>query len=454
MIFVKWALAALVIAGAVPLVVASYQFLLIGWHFRRLHYGRCGPWFPRVAILIPAWNEASVIGASIDRLMRLEYPSEFLRIFVIDDASTDATPQVIEAKASQYPGSVVHLRRDVGGQGKAHTLNHGLARVLADDWMQAVLIMDSDVIYEPDSLRLMTRHLADPMVGSVTAYIKEGSRPGNYLTRFIGYEYITAQAAARRSQNVLGAIACLAGGAQLHSRANVEAIGGRIDAGTLAEDTVTTFATQLRGAKVVFEPHAVVWAEEPGRIAALWKQRLRWARGNLQVTRRFRGVWFRPHRARHAHRLGSISLGLFWFALLLQPAFMIAASAALVTLYFIDQSLAWHAFHALWITNVLAYAFITSYALLIDPKTGRHVWREALLFPGVVSVIIMIAAVAPVPLRFVVYHVLGFLGPRSRGATVPRSSCSPTSGWRPRWGSRTWPSWLSPGPAGELSPRS
>jgi PAS domain S-box-containing protein len=148
----------------------------------------------------------------------------------------------------------------------------------------------------------------------------------------------------------------------------------------------------------------------PGRIAALWKQRLRWARGNLQVTRKFRGVWFRPHRARHAHRLGGISFGLFWFALLLQPAFMIAASAALATLYFIDQSLAWHAFHALWITNVLAYAFITSYALLIDPRTGRHVWREALLFPGVVSVIIMIAAVAPVPLRFVVYHVLGFLG--------------------------------------------
>ena len=43
--------------------------------------------------------------------------------------------------------------------------------------MQAVLIMDADVIYEPDSLRRMTRHLADPGVGAVTAYIKEGSRP-------------------------------------------------------------------------------------------------------------------------------------------------------------------------------------------------------------------------------------------------------------------------------------
>ena len=113
--------------------------------------------------------------------------------------------------------------------------------------MEALLITDADVIFEPAALRTMTRHLADPRVGAVTAYIKEGSRPGNYLTRFIGYEYVTAQAAARRGQNVLGAIACLAGGAQLHSRANLLALGGRIDTTSLAEDTFTTFETQLRG---------------------------------------------------------------------------------------------------------------------------------------------------------------------------------------------------------------
>jgi cellulose synthase/poly-beta-1,6-N-acetylglucosamine synthase-like glycosyltransferase len=403
----KWALAALVIVGAVPLLVASYQFLLIGLHFRRLHYDRCAPVFPRTAILIPAWNEAAVIASSVDRLMRLEYPPDRLRVFVIDDASTDETPAVARAKAAEYPGRVFHLRREVGGQGKAHTLNHGLAAVLADDWMQAVLIMDSDVIYEPDSLRLMARHLADPGVGSVTAYIKEGSRPGNYLTRFIGYEYITAQAAARRSQNVLGAMACLAGGAQLHSRANIEAIGGQIETGSLAEDTITTFKTQLRGARVIFEPHAVVWAEEPDAIAGLWKQRLRWARGNLQVSRMFARVWFRHNRG---HRLGGVSFGLFWFTLLLQPVLMIGASAALITLFFIDRSLAWNAFHALWITNVLTFVFITVLALLIDPGTGRRVWREAVFFPGAVSLVIMAAAIAPVPLRFVAYHGLSLIG--------------------------------------------
>ena len=246
---IKCLLVAFVLIGALPLLVADYQFLLVGLHFRRLHYAKCAPYFPRTAILIPAWNEAAVIGTSVDRLMLLDYPRDALRIYVVDDASTDGTPEVIQAKVALYPGNVMHLRRDKGGEGKAHTLNHGLAVILADDWMQAILIMDSDVIYERSALRRMTRHLADPRVGSVTAYIKEGSRPGNYMTRFIGYEYITAQAGARRSQEVLGVIACLAGGAQLHSRANIEAVGGRIDTTTLAEDTITTFETQRPAAR-------------------------------------------------------------------------------------------------------------------------------------------------------------------------------------------------------------
>jgi cellulose synthase/poly-beta-1,6-N-acetylglucosamine synthase-like glycosyltransferase len=183
--------------------------------------------------LVPAWNEAAVIGSSIDRLLLLDYPADRLRIYVVDDASTDQTPDVVIAKGQENPGQVVHLRRKKGGEGKAHTLNHGLKQILANDWMQALLIMDADVIYEPDSLRKMTRHFADPEVGAVTAYIKEGSRPANWMKRFIAYEYITAQAAVRRSQNVLGAMACLAGGAQLHTRANLEKIGGQIDTSSL-----------------------------------------------------------------------------------------------------------------------------------------------------------------------------------------------------------------------------
>ena len=274
-----WVCLAFVIVGAIPVAVGLYQYLLVPIHPWRNHYRKAAPYLPRVSVVVPAWNEGAVVGTSIDRLVRLEYPPDRLRVYVVDDASTDNTPDVVLERAARYPGRVFHLRRENGGQGKAHTLNHGISVLLEQDWTEAVLIMDADVIYRPDSLRKMTRHLADPTVGAVTAYISEGSARPRYLTRFIGYEYVAAQTAARRAQNVLGVLACLAGGAQLHSRENLEAIGGRIDTTTLAEDTVSTILTQLNGRRVIFEPYAVVLAEEPEDIGALWKQRLRWGRG-------------------------------------------------------------------------------------------------------------------------------------------------------------------------------
>ena len=139
----------------------------------------------------------------------------------------------------------------------------------------------------------------------------------------------------------------------------------------------------------------MVWAEEPGGIGALWRQRLRWARGNIQVTRKFRAS---GSGRRRGNRLGSISFGLMWFCLLLLPVFMVCASASLVTLFFIDNPLAWTAFHVLWLMNVVTYVFITSFTLLIDPQSARRTWKEALLFPGLVNVVILLAAILPGPL--------------------------------------------------------
>lgn len=385
---------AAVYLGAMPVAASLMQYLLVGLHRFRMPYKRLAPYYPNTAVIVPAWNEGAVIGATIDHLLSMEYPEERLRIVVVDDASTDETPDVVRAKMAEYgEGRVVHMRREKGGQGKAHTLNHGIQRVLADSWAQAVMIIDADVLFEKDALRKMTRHLSDPDVGAVTAYIKEGSARGNYLTRFIAFEYVTAQAAARRAQNLLGALACLAGGAQLHSRESLMAIGGRIDTSSLAEDTVTTFKTQLAGRRVEFEGNATVWAEEPGDVVGLWKQRLRWARGNVQISMQYASVWGKQ-RARFGS-LGRLPFLLLWYSVLLMPVLMFGASVGLLVLYSINAAAAWAAFQALWLWHAVAYVFGTAVSLAIDPKTARRTWFEAIMFPGVVSLVIMGYSVFP-----------------------------------------------------------
>lgn len=405
-----WVLSIFVLLGAIPNVVTVVQFVLLACHRWRDHLDddQVGlEELPRVAVLVPAWNEAAVLKLSVDRMMALDYPTDRLLLAVVDDASTDETPELMAAKCAQYPGRVRHLRREQGGQGKAHTLNHGLRELLADDWAEAVLITDADVVFEPTAIRRMTRHLADPQVGAVTAFIKEASGSPNWMNRYIGYEYTAAQAVGRRAQNVVGAQACLAGGAQLHTRHNLEALGGLIDTSTLAEDTVTTLLTQLDGRSVVFDGNAECYAEEPADVVGLWKQRLRWSRGNLQVGRRFQHVFFRPSRT---HHLGNWWFGAMWWSTLLLPAFMVLASAALVALWWLDATRGRFLFDALWISNALGFVFTTVSTLLVDRGVARRSWRQGLAFPGLVSLVVMAWVLAPAPTRALVRHVCEMLG--------------------------------------------
>jgi len=408
-----WTLSLLVLLGALPMVVTVVQYVLVALHGFRDHYRTVldadpddRP-LPRVAVLVPAWNEAPVLRFSVDRMMALDYPPDRLRVAVVDDASTDETPELLGAKQAQYPGRVLNLRRDQGGQGKAHTLNHGLERILEDDWAEAVLITDADVVFTPDAIRRMVRHLADDNVGAVTAFIREASEPPNWMNRYIGFEYTAAQAAGRRAQNVVGAQGCLAGGAQLHSRANLLALGGRIDTTTLAEDTVTTFLTQLQGRSVIFDPNAECLAEEPADVVGLWKQRLRWSRGNIQVAARFRSVFVRPSRT---HRLWNPWFVVMWWSTLLLPIFMVLASAALVTLWVLDEARARHAFDALWITSALGFVFITVFTLLIDRSVARRCWRQGLGFPGLISLLVMAWVLVPEPMRWLVRSAVEAVG--------------------------------------------
>ncbi|RMB60207.1 glycosyltransferase [Tessaracoccus antarcticus] len=395
--FFGWLLSALILIGALPMLCSVFQFFLVGLHRWFSHYDRADPaHMPRVAVLVPAWNEALVLDFSVERMMALDYPQDRLRLVIVDDASTDDTPDLLREKQERYPGRIVVLRRQQGGQGKSHTLNHGLDVILDDDWAEAVLITDADVVFAPDAIAKLARHLADPEVGAVMGFIREASAPPHWLSRYIGYEYATAQLAARRAQNVIGAQACLAGGAQLLSRDNLEAQGGRIDTTTLAEDTVTTFLTQLGGRKVIFDPNAQCFAEEPASVTGLWKQRLRWSRGNLQVSRRFHSVFFRRSTV---HHLGNAWLGLQWYSTLLLPAFMVLVSVALVVMWLFDAGDANLLFRIFWSISAFAFVFTTTFTLTLDRRVAARSWRQAFVFPGLVNLSLMAYVIAPGPMH-------------------------------------------------------
>lgn len=389
--FAHYFFLALAFCGVVPVVVFFIEHNLSGFHAFINHFRKCKDYFPKVAIVVPAWNEALVLEHTIDILLKIDYPLSALRLYIVDDGSTDNTADILQEKHLAYPENVFHVRKEGGGKGKAHAVNYGLDVVLSNDWAEAVLLIDADISFKRDALRRLTRHLADPEVGAVTSYIKVGNRNTNYITRSIGYEYIVSQSIARRAQNVLGVVACLAGGAQLHTRKNIEALGGHINMSTLAEDTYTTLQTQKLGKKVIYEGNSFVYAEEPTSICDVWKQRFRWGRGNLQITKAFKDIWFNKKEA----RLGNYFFGIIWFCVILTPILMICSALGLSGLFFLEPDHGLHFFFYLASVSCFVYLYTTILAILVDRRTSRLSWLQGIVYPGLISLTILLFSINP-----------------------------------------------------------
>ncbi len=106
---------------------------------------------PSVSVILPTFNRAHLIAASIEALLQQTYP--IAEILVVDDGSTDNT----EAAVSEYVGRVGYMRQANGGKNAA--INAGLRRVQGD----LVWIMDDDDLAPPDALeRLVAPFIADP----------------------------------------------------------------------------------------------------------------------------------------------------------------------------------------------------------------------------------------------------------------------------------------------------
>ncbi|HEX8446494.1 MAG TPA: glycosyltransferase [Sphingomonas sp.] len=260
-----------------------------------------------VSVLIPAFNEARVIEASVRRV--LASADVALEVIVIDDGSTDDTSAIVARAFADDPR--VRLLTLVNG-GKAAALNTALRTTRGE----VIVALDADTQFESQTIARLARWFADPDLGAVAGNAKVGNRV-NLVTRWQAVEYVTAQNLERRALAQFDAITVVPGAVGAWSRAALDDVGG-YPVDTLAEDQDLTIAIQRNGWRVAYDVDAVAWTEAPESFRALSRQRFRWAFGTLQCLWKHRDVV----RTRHPAGLAFVGLPQAW---LFQIAFAVVS---------------------------------------------------------------------------------------------------------------------------------
>jgi len=271
-------------------ILMGSRLILIGIlaiidRLRRPH-AKASPGFnPRVAVLVPAYNEETVIVRTIRSVLNSDYKN--IHVVVIDDGSTDRTSEVARTAyaAEIAAGHVQVLTRPNGG--KAAALNYAVALLEEEIYVG----IDADTVIASDAISKLIPHFEDPLVGAVAGNAKVGNRV-NLWTRWQALEYITSQNFERRALDLFNVVTVVPGAIGAWRTAPVRAAGG-YPVNTVAEDADLTMNLLEQRFKVVYEDRALAFTEAPIDAKGLMRQRFRWSFGTLQAVWKHRAAFVR-----------------------------------------------------------------------------------------------------------------------------------------------------------------
>jgi cellulose synthase/poly-beta-1,6-N-acetylglucosamine synthase-like glycosyltransferase len=202
---------------------------------------------PTLSIVVPAHNEAGVIGAKLNNLLGQDYPANRLEIIVASDGSDDETESIVSRISRRDPRvKLLGLPR----RGKAHALNSAVASTGGE----VLVFSDANAMLDPDALCYLVHHFADPGVGGVAGglrYVRGSDTNGAGLGEMLYWRY--DQWLKRMETKVGNAIS--ADGALYAIRRGLYV---PIADPSATDDFAISSRVVMQGCRLIYEPRAMV----------------------------------------------------------------------------------------------------------------------------------------------------------------------------------------------------
>jgi len=246
---------------------AIYPFVLVVWGRVRARPVARAAIEPTVSVLIPAYNEADVIAATLAAMTAQDYPKERLQILVVSDCSDDGTDDIVRTFADRG----VELLRQTERGGKALGLNAAVKRASGE----IVVFCDANARFAPGAVRSLVQNFADPSVGYVTGKLTVASEGG--VASGNGDAYLRFEEGLRAAETRVGSVIGVNGGCDAIRRALYSDI---------PKELITDFVLPLRviaaGKRVVFDPQAASLEDGNEELQSEFSMRVRVALRALQ----------------------------------------------------------------------------------------------------------------------------------------------------------------------------
>lgn len=236
---------------------------------------------PLVSVIVPAKNEERVIARLLKALLNLNYPSSRLEIIVVNDQSSDRTGEICGDFVSLYPARVRILERSKSFT-KAAALTFGAVHSRGE----IIATFDADSVPEPEAILKAVKYFNDPAVAGVQGRICSVNSTENMLTRFLSLESAIQYEAYLRGKDSFGLFVGLAGTCQFFRRSALDEVGCWNER-SLSEDTELSVRLIEKDHIVRCASEVRTWEESPSNVKNLFRQRVRWYRGNIEMLVKF-----------------------------------------------------------------------------------------------------------------------------------------------------------------------
>ena len=231
---------------------------------------------PMLDILVAAKDEENVIARLVERLFNLDYPTNKLNIYIIDDGSSDKTPLILNRLSRQYEKLQVVSRSPNAGGGKSGALNYAL-KFTHGEWL---LVLDADAELKQDSLIRLFSFVVEGDWSAVQLRKSVTNVSKNFLTSCQSME-MAMDAIFQYGRLSVAGVSELRGNGQLIKKDTLLACGS-FNEDTVTDDLDLSLRLLLSKSRIGILWDPPVMEEAVENLNALLAQRQRWAEGGLQ----------------------------------------------------------------------------------------------------------------------------------------------------------------------------